>query len=100
MRIAVNMVKDLRYKLRMFGAPLSGPASIFCDNEAVYKSTVVPESTLKQKHHSIAYHYCQEAVAAGIVRVAKEGTKTNLSDIFTKLMSQARREFLLERFTY
>ena len=100
MRIAVNMVKALRYKLRMFGVPLSRPANIFCDNEAVYKSTVIPESTLKQKHHSIAYHYCREAVAAEIVRVAKEGTKTNLSDIFTKCMTQARREFLLERFTY
>ena len=48
MRIAVEMIKSLRYKLRMFGVPLDGPANVFCDNEAVYKNTVIPESTLKK----------------------------------------------------
>ena len=60
--------------------------NMFCDNEAVYKNTSMPESTLKKKHHAIAYHRCREAVlAAGTIRVAKEGTKTNLSDLFTKV---------------
>ena len=60
----------------------------------------MPESTLKKKHHSIAHHRCREAVAAGTVRVAKEGTRTNLSDLFTKVLPQARREELLDKFTY
>ena len=84
----------------MFGIPIDGPTSVFCDNEAVYQNTVVPESTLKRKHHSIAYHLCREAVAAKIIRVAFEGTQTNLADLFTKLLTSNRREFLLERFTY
>ena len=84
----------------MFGVPIDGPASIFCDNEAVYQNTVIPESTLKKKHHSIAYHRCREAVAAGTIRVAKEGTKTNLADLFTKVLTADRRRFLLDRFTY
>ena len=100
LRIGVEMVKALRYKLRMFGIPMGGPASVFCDNEAVYKNTVLPESTLKKKHHSIAFHYCREAVAAKIVQVAKEGTNTNLSDLFTKSLTAIRRRFLLDRFTY
>ena len=50
------MVEALRYKLRMFGVPLDGAASVFCDNEAVYKNTVLPESVFRKKHHSIAYH--------------------------------------------
>ena len=100
MRIAVEMIKSLRYKLRMFGVPLDGPANVFCDNEAVYKNTVIPESTLKKKHHLISYHTCCEAVASRIMQVAKEGTKTNLADLFTKFLTSARREFLLERFTY
>ena len=73
---------------------------MFCDNEAVYKNVSTPESTLKKKNVSICYHKCREAVAAGIVRIAKEGTATNLSDLFTKLMSQFQRESLLDRFTY
>eukprot|EP00957_Ditylum_brightwellii_P017324 1304451-Ditylum_brightwellii.AAC.1 len=78
------MVEAMRYKLRMFGVPLDGPTNVFCDNEAVYKNTVIPKSTLKKKHHSIAYHRCQEAVAAGTIRVAKQGAEKNLADLFTK----------------
>ena len=74
-RIAVEQIESLRYKLRMFGVPLSGPTNMFMDNEAVYKNTSVPESTLNKKHLSIAYHRCREAVAAQVIRVAKEGTK-------------------------
>ena len=100
MKNAVELTEALRYKLRMFGVPLDGPTNVFCDNEAVYKNTTKPESTLKKKHHAIAYHRCREAVAAGTIRVAKEGTKTNLSDLFTKLLPQPRREELLDKFTY
>ena len=100
MKNAVELIEALRYKLRMFGVPIEGPTNIFCDNEAVYKNTSLPESTLKKKHHAIAYHRCREAVAAETVRVAKEGTQTNLSDLFTKLLPQARREELLDKFTY
>jgi hypothetical protein len=100
MKNAVELIESLRYKLRMFGVPIDGPSNVFCDNEAVYKNTSLPESTLKKKHHSIAYHRCREAVAAGTVRVAKEGTQTNLSDLFTKLLPQPRREELLDKFTY
>jgi hypothetical protein len=32
LRVAVEMVEALRYKLRMFGVPLEGPANAFCDN--------------------------------------------------------------------
>ena len=66
----------------------------------MYRNTVLPESTLNTKHHSIAYHRCREAVAAQTIRVAKEGTLNNLADLFTKVMSAARRNFLLGKFTY
>jgi len=100
MKTAIEMIEALRYKLRMFGVPSDGPANIFCDNEAVYKNAVIPESTLKKKHHSIAYHRCREAVAAGTVRIAKQGTEKNVADLFTKILSSTRRNFLLDRFTY
>ena len=100
LKIATEMIEGLRYKLRMFGVPIDGPANTFCDNEAVYKSTVMPESVIKKKHHSIAYHRCREAVAAGTIRVAKQGTMKNLADLFTKVLTSTRRVFLLERFTY
>ena len=100
MRQAIDLVKSLRYKLRMFGIPIDGPTDIFCDNESVFKNVSKPESVLSKKQHSISYHSAREAVASNIVRVAKEGTATNLSDLFTKTMNKPKREGLLGRFMY
>ena len=96
MRISVEMIEALRYKLRMLGIPIN----VFCDNQALYQNTVCTESTLKKKHHSIAYHRCREAVAVKTVHVAKQGTEKNLSGLFTKVLTATRRKFLLDRFTY
>ena len=100
MRISVELIEALRYKLRMFGAPIEGPTNVFCDNEAVTKNSIFPESTLKKKHNSIAYHRTREAVAAGTIRVTKEDGKTNLADVLTKPLPQVTKEFLCDRFMY
>jgi len=97
---AVELIEALRYKLRMFGIPVEGPSNVYCDNEAVYKNASTPNSVLNKKHHSIAYHYCRQAVAAGVIRISKEDSKTNLADLFTKILPRATREFLLDLFTY
>jgi len=86
LKVCTEMIEGLRYKLRMFGIPIDGPTNVFCDNQAVVKNTTVPESMLKKKHNSIAYHRVREAVAAGTMRIAYENTKTNLADLFTKLL--------------
>ena len=86
--------------MRMFGAPIEGATYIYCDNEVVYKNFSIPESTLIKKHHSIAYHINREPVAAGTCQIAKEDSKTNLSDLFTKILSTIVREELLDRFVY
>jgi len=84
----------------MFGVPIEGPAAIYCDNEAVYKNVSNPSSVLNKKMHAISFHFCRENVANGTCKIAKEDTTTNLSDLFTKVLSRARREFLLDRFMY
>ena len=100
MKTAVEQIEALRYKFHMFGVPLEGPTNIFCDNESVIKNASIPDSTLKKKHTSICYHQSREAVAVGTVWIAKEGTTTKLSDLFTKPLPEPRRTFLLDRFTY
>ena len=57
MQIATNLIISLRYKLRMFGVPLIGPASVFCDNQGVVNNTTMPESVLSKKHNQICYHW-------------------------------------------
>ena len=95
LRIARDLIVEMRLKLRSIGVPLLGPANVFCDNQGVVKNTSIPESTLSKKHNSINYHVVREAVAAGILRVAKEDTETNLADVLTKLLAYSRKQALL-----
>jgi hypothetical protein len=64
MKTAVEQVEALCYKLRMMGVPIDGPASIYCDNQSVFKNASRPESVCNKKHNSIAYHGTREAQAA------------------------------------
>ena len=73
---------------------------LLCDNESVFKNVSRPESVLSKKQHSISYHSAREAVASKVVRIAKEGTVTNLADIFTKMLCHPKRESILSRFMY
>jgi hypothetical protein len=86
LRIAVEMIEGLRYKLRMMGVEIDGPCTVLCDNRAVYLNSAHPESMLKKKHAAINYHRFREAVAADIIRLAWEDTKTNIADFLTKCL--------------
>ena len=90
MKTAIDLIESLRYKLRMMGIPVDGGTNVFCDNEAVVTNSTKPESTLKKKHNSIAYHRVREALAAGIARIAKEPGETNLADGLTKCLPGPR----------
>ncbi len=59
MRQAIELIKSLRYKLRMFGIPVNNPADLFDDNELVFKNISIPTSILSKKQHSISYHSCR-----------------------------------------
>jgi hypothetical protein len=87
LRIAIEMIEGLRYKLRMMGVEIVGPCNVFCDNNAVVLNAGQPESMLKKKHAAINYHRAREAIAAGVIRIAKEDTATNIADILTKCLA-------------
>jgi hypothetical protein len=99
-KTATEMVISLRYKLRMFGVPLEGPTDMYCDNQAVVLNCTTPESQLKKKHHSVAYHFNRQAVATGTIRLAHELGETNLADLFTKVLGVIRRNKLLDAFMF
>ena len=90
------MIEGLRYKLRMFGVPIDGPTNIFWDNQSVINNASVPELPLKKKHVAICYHRVREACASGLIRIAKEDTKTNLADLFTKTLEREKHKLLVE----
>lgn len=99
--MAVEQIMALRYKLRMFGIPLEGPARVFCNNEAVYRSASYPSTTLKRRHQLIAYHLVRESVASKIILVYKEEGDTNLADILTKsTLDKEKRMYVREAIMY
>ena len=56
MKQCCEYLRGLRYKLGMMGIPVEGPAYIKGDNHSVLANTTIPDSTLKNKSQSIAYH--------------------------------------------
>lgn len=85
----------LRYKLRMLGVPLEGPAMGFCDNQGVVLNSTIPSSLIKKKNNAISYHKVRESVAAKIIEIIKEPTQSNLADLLTKSMTGPRHKFLV-----
>ena len=96
LRIAIELIESLVYKLRMFGVPIDGEARVLCDNESVVKSSSYPESTLKKKHCSVAYHKVREAVAAGKALIYYEQSESNLADLLTKPLPANKRTPLIQ----
>ena len=84
LRIATEMIEGLRYKLRMFGIPVDGPADVFCDNKSVVMNSTVPTSMLNKRHNSICYHRVREAQASRTLRVAWIKGEYNQADLATK----------------
>ena len=91
MKNAVELIAALRYKLRMFGVPITGSTDMFCDNDAVYNNASMPESQIRKKHRSITYHMSRESVASGASQIAKEDTESSLADLFNKVFPRPRR---------
>ena len=100
MKTATEMIQGLRFKLHSFGIPIDRPTDVFCNNEAVTKTSSNPSTTLAKKHNAVAFHKCREAVAMGMIRVAHEPTKTNISDLLTKTKARVDRKRLIDAFMY
>jgi hypothetical protein len=92
MKQCCEYLRGLRYKLRMMGIPCEGPAYILGDNQSVLANTSIPDSTLKKKNQSIAYHFIREGAARDEWRTSYVNTHNNEADLLTKLLpSGAKR---------
>ena len=96
MKQCCEYLRGLRYKLRMMGIPVTGPTYIFGDNQSVLANTTIPDSTLKKKSQSIAYHFVREGSARDEWRTAYVNTDENEADLLTKMLpsGEKRRGFI------
>ena len=100
MKTAVELSIGLRYKLKMMGVPVEGPVYIKADNMSVISNASIPESMLKKKSQSIAYHYIRETSARKVIYVTYEPSETNLSDCLTKIQNAPVRDRLIKRILF
>ena len=100
LRACLEAITSLRYKLKMFGVPIDGPADVLCDNMSVVNNTTLVNSKLHKKHNSLAFHAVRWSVAARILRIGKIHTTENISDAFTKLLTADERDYLFGNWTY
>ena len=80
----------------MLGIPIDGPVRILCDNQSVVINGSFPESVLKKKHCSVAYHLVRESVASGMAEIYWEDGDSNLADLFTKVLPGPVRNNLIK----
>ena len=80
----------------MMGIPCEEPVYIFGDNQSVLANTTIPDSTLKKKSQSIAYHFVREGVARDEWRTSYVNTHENESDLLTKVLpsGEKRKNFV------
>jgi hypothetical protein len=84
MKQCTKYVCGLRYKLRMMGIPCGEPTYVSGNNQSVLANTTVPESTLKKKLQSIAYHFVRKGCARDEWQTAYVNSHLNPSDLLTK----------------
>ncbi|CAJ1966194.1 unnamed protein product [Cylindrotheca closterium] len=96
MKLCCEYLRGLRYKLRMMGIPVLGPSFIYGDNKSVLANTSIPDSQLKKKSQSIAYHFIREGAAKDKWRTSYVNTHENDADLLTKKLpyGQKRRKFV------
>jgi hypothetical protein len=94
MKTGTEINISLRYKLGMMGIPLDGPTRIRADNMSFVNNCSSPESQLKKKSNSIAYHFCREVIASKAVHVSYQPTATNLADMLIKTQDATTRSRL------
>ena len=96
MKQCCEYLRGLRYKLRMLGIPVIGPVYVYGDNQSVLANTTIPESALKKKSQSIAYHFVREGVVRNEWRTTYINTHLNEADLLTKVLPNGakRRQFV------
>ena len=100
LRICLEAITALRYKLRMFGVPIDDATSVLCDNKSVVNNSSKVDSVLNKKHNAVSYHAVRWGVAAGIIRIGKIDGEYNLADAMTKRLTLQRRSALFGDWTY
>ena len=96
-RTAIDLIVEMRYKLRCIGLPLERSSTLIGDNKSVILNTTSPASKIKKKHLSCQLMRVREAIAGGYVKFVHIISPLNMADGLTKPLSKTEHH---EKFHY
>ena len=73
------------------GILCNGTTYIEGDNQLLLANTTIPDSTLKKKNQSIAYHFVREGAASNKWRTTYVNIHENKYDLLTKLLPSGEK---------
>ena len=92
-RAVANTTGELRWicsLLTEVGVTLTSPPTVYCDNIGASILCANPVFHSRMKHIAIDYHFVQNQVQKGALRVAHVNTRDQLADALTKPLTRAR----------
>ena len=96
MKIGMETLRGLQYKLRMMVFPISVPSLIYGGNMSVIHNTQQPESTMKKNSNSICCHSLRESVEMKESMTGNVPSVGNPADICKKVVpGGAKRNHLI-----
>ena len=100
MKIGMESLRGLRYKLRITGIGISGPLYIYGNNMLVIHNTQRPEPMLKKKSNSICYHTVRESVVMGESLTGHIGMNEIVGDLATQVLYGQKRQYMISQLLY
>ena len=98
MKILIETLWGLQYKLCMMGVPILGLLLIYGNNMSVIHNTQRLDSTLKNKSNSICYHTIRESLTMKESLTGHVPSVENPVDIFiTVVPSVENRKHLIDK---
>jgi hypothetical protein len=83
-RTCTEQIIEIRTLLRYLGVPIRDQSYMFGDNQAVVKSSTLPEAKLHKRHTLLSFHRVREAIAAGFIHFIHIDGRINPADILSK----------------
>ena len=99
-RIAIDLMIEMWYKLRMLGVKIEDSSVLLGDNMSVVLNTTLPSSALKKKHQACNYHRVREAIAGGFIKFGYIPSEMNLADVCTKPLGNQLFHGLLKEYMF